>query len=107
MKNSVLSMSVLVASSYLLLSVASMVCVIDSDDRHAAGHHQGGKLPHSSSCAWACQANPASGFISSGLPLVPVFAVALLHLTQEIGAPSPSDHFSVSRGPPPPAFLLS
>ena len=100
MKKRLLSLSVLVASSYLLLSAASMACAIDFGDPHAGGHHHSNKLSHSSSCAWACQANFASGFISSGLPLGPVSEVVALHRTQEVFALSISTHLSVSRGPP-------
>jgi hypothetical protein len=105
-KKSLLSISVLVAVGYLLLSVASMVCAVDFGDGHAAGHHHGGKLSHSSSCAWACQANPASGFISTALLLEPISEVVAFHWTHEVFTPSLPDHFSVSRGPPP-AFDLS
>jgi hypothetical protein len=99
-KKSLLSLSLLVASSYLLLSVASMACAIDFGDQHAAGHHHGGGLFHSNFCAWACQAAPTSSFTSSGLPVEPHFAVAALHLQQEVEIPYLFDHFFVSRGPP-------
>ena len=104
MKKPFLLISVLVACGYLLLSVAPMACAIDSGDRHAAGHHHGGKLSHSGSCAWACQANPGSSVISSGLPLKPLSEILALHWTQDVFTPSLPDHSPVSRGPPP-AFL--
>ncbi|HJR77631.1 MAG TPA: hypothetical protein VJ805_11675 [Nitrospiraceae bacterium] len=106
MRKSLLGISVLVAAGYLLLSVASMVCAVDFGDGHAGGHHHGGKLSHSSSCAWACQANPASVFISTALLLEPIAEVVSSHWTQEVFTPFLSNHFSVSRGPPP-ALLLS
>ena len=106
MKKRLLSLSVLVASSYLLLSVASMACAIDFGDPHAGGHHHGGSLFHSNFCAWACQAAPTSGFISTGLPAEPRLAVAALHLPQEVDTPYRFDHYFVSRRPPS-APLLS
>lgn len=106
MRKSLLSLPLLVAVAYLSLSIAPMVCSLDVAGRHAAGHHHGGGLSHSSFCAWACQANPASGLISTGFPVQPVFAFVAFHLQQEAATPCRFDHFSVSRGPPP-AFILS
>ena len=106
MRKSLLRLPLLVAAAYLSLSIAPMVCTMDHAARHAAGHHHGGSQSHSSFCAWACQANPASGLISTGFPLQQVFAVVVFHPQQEVEAPYRSDHFSVSRGPPP-AFSLS
>jgi hypothetical protein len=99
-KKSLLSVSVLVASSYLLLSVASTACAIDFGDRHAAGHHHGGSLFHSDFCAWTCQAAPTSGLISAEPPGEPRFAVVTLYLQQEADTPYRFGDFSVSRGPP-------
>lgn len=105
MRKALLSLTLLVAATYVTLSVASMACSIDLAGRHAAGHHHGGGLSHSSFCAWACQANPSSGLISTGFPVQPVFAVVALHLHQEAVAPHRFDQSSVARGPPPTCSL--
>jgi len=105
-RKSLLSLPLLVAAVYLSLSIASMACSIDLAGRHAAGHHHGGDLSHSSFCTWACQANPASGLISTGFPVEPGFAVVALHLQEEGVAPYRIDQFSVSRGPPSTRTLL-
>jgi hypothetical protein len=106
MRRSFINMSLLVATVYLSLSIASMACGFDASDRHAAGHHHGGHPAHSSFCAWACQANPVSGLVATGLPLQAVFAAVAFPFHHEVPAPFRFEHFSVSRGPPP-AFLLS
>jgi hypothetical protein len=105
-RKSLLGISVLVAAGYLFLSIAPMVCAVDFGDGHVAGHHHGGKLSHSSSCVWACQANPASGFSSTALLLEPISEVVSSQWTQEVFTPFLSNHFPVSRGPPP-AFFQS
>ena len=106
MRRSFVHTTLLVATVYLSLSIASMACGLDVADRHAAGHHHGGSPTHSSFCAWACQANPVSGLVTTGLPLQPIFAATAFSLHHEVMAPFRFDHFSVSRGPPP-AFPLS
>jgi hypothetical protein len=100
-----LNLPLLIATAYLSLSIAPMVCSIGVPGHHAAGHHHSGGLSHSSFCAWACQANPASGLISTGFPVQPVFAVVVLLQQQEVVVPFRFDLFSVSRGPPAAASL--
>jgi hypothetical protein len=104
-RRSLACITLLIAMVYLSLSIASMACALDVSDRHAPGHHHGSPT-HSSFCAWACQANPVSGFVSTWLPHEPLFAAIVSLLQHEAVAPFRIDQFSVSRGPPP-AFHLS
>ncbi|WP_447599686.1 hypothetical protein [Nitrospira sp. Nam80] len=105
MRKSFFGMALLLVAAYLALSIAPMVCPIDVPDRHAAGHHHGGSLSHSSFCAWACHANPAVGLISSGVTSQSILAIDALQVKPAVTMPSRSDQFSVSRGPPPSGSL--
>jgi hypothetical protein len=105
-RKSFFGMALLLVAAYLSLSIVPMVCPIEVPDRHAAGHHHGGSLSHSSFCAWACHANPAVGLVSVGLTSQSLVAIGALQIKPAATMLSRSDQFPVSRGPPPSGPLL-
>ncbi|MGD9727120.1 MAG: hypothetical protein AB7G68_13665 [Nitrospiraceae bacterium] len=106
MRKSLAGSALLLAVAYLSLSIGPMICSIEVPDRHAAGHHHGGSLSHSSFCAWACHANPAVGLAAAGFPSQSHIAVGALQVKSAVVLPSRSDQLSVSRGPPLSGSLL-
>lgn len=96
---------VLLAAAYLFLTISPMTCGLDHADGHHNGHHHN-SVSHSSFCAWACQANPATGMVTPEWSFVPVGAVPLLFQIPASVCPIHLSCISVPRGPPPPTARL-
>lgn len=96
---------ILLAAAYLFLTISPMACGLDHADGHRSGHHHNSPS-HSSFCAWACQANPASGVVTLGWFVEPIGTVpAVLRSLATMTSLHP-DHLPVSRGPPLSSPLL-
>jgi hypothetical protein len=95
-----IGLAALLAGAYLFLAVFSVVCVIDHSERGSSSHHHGGAASHSSFCAWACQANPASDAGPSALVLHPFLIVALFVESNRTAVASGGVFCAASRAPP-------
>ncbi|MDP9131881.1 MAG: hypothetical protein M3M98_01950 [Nitrospirota bacterium] len=75
-KNSFVGLAALLAGIYLILAVFSVACAVEHLEPQAPEHHHGGTVPHSTFCAWACQANPTSDAGPSAVAPHPFLMVA-------------------------------
>ncbi|MEW6543445.1 MAG: hypothetical protein AB1411_07525 [Nitrospirota bacterium] len=83
----------------VILAVAAAACLFDHAASHHAGHHHQSKA-HSTLCAWACQANPGSGFAETALPVQPIL-LALFFLSVSVSTLSGFRLYHLApRGPP-------
>ncbi len=92
--------AVLLTAAYLFLSVFSVTCTVDHEGHRTSNHHHNSHVPHSSFCAWACQANPTTGLTSQGLVLPFLFLSVPLDQEGEFLAGSQIAAQDHARGPP-------
>ena len=90
----------LLAGAYLVLSVFSIACAFEHDQPHSSSHNHGDAVSHSSFCAWACQANPASDAGPSTLMLHPFLVVAPFLESGHAVLVSGHSFHAASRAPP-------
>ena len=88
------------AGLYLVLAVFSVACIVDHVDSKPTAHHHGGTVSHSSFCAWACQANPASDAGPVALFLQPFFVAALFVESGHALISGGGGFHTASRAPP-------
>jgi len=90
----------ILAFAYLALSLFAISCAFDHVDPAPAGHHHGGTISHSSSCAWACQANPTSDAGPVAFSLQPFFVAALVVERSHSIITGGGGFYPASRAPP-------
>jgi hypothetical protein len=93
-------LATLLVGVYLILSAFSVGCAINHMEPGPSNHHHGSRVSHSSFCAWACLANPASDAGPAALVLAPFFLVLFLAESTRPTVAGGSVIYAPSRAPP-------
>ncbi|HET9962016.1 MAG TPA: hypothetical protein VFQ34_06750 [Nitrospiraceae bacterium] len=95
-------LALLLVLAYLGLGMLSAACAAEhaEDGAFPHQHHHGNSFSHSSFCAWACQANPASAASWPSLGSEPLrVSILVMEYDRSLPAQRPGS-LSTSRAPP-------
>jgi hypothetical protein len=99
-KRAFISLAALLAGTYLVLAVFSVVCAIDHAEPASSHDHHGSSVSHSSFCAWACQANPTCNVGPFALLLHPFLVATHMIECSHTAVAGGGVYHSASRAPP-------